>query len=1537
MRRRPGWKLIQLVIVLLPLLWVVISGTYYLQSVWYGVQDVLPPAVSRFLSEQLKADVHIEHLQVNLTGLQATGVSLHHQGRPILRMPGLTLDYPLSGNPIRANIRQPEIWLSRDRQGKWNFDDLLPEPTEEEPVRVKLDLKVQNAKMNFEDAYPHKGNHIVREVVYSLHGDLRVRDGWMIADVRGHSESTGPLRIHLVRDNHQTGVDGRTDRIQWAFLKHYFPEIPAEPVNASGNIRFQLLFPKNQEIFYAGSGTVRADAIQLTEEKKTLPWRDIRGELSFSNQSVQVNLRASGNRMPANVQISLQPLEEDWSFQMKVDSAGQDAALLWKTLGQAALSTTGERRTSSAALQGEFRLQGEGWGTFKEPNFSGQFQLAQAQAEDYILKKIHSRFLFAQNTLYLPDLQAEYEGAAIEGRAKIEITKKLPRFQLYARSRELDPSRLPQTKGKQLQGKLLAQLIAQGTFDKPVVYINLYGERMQFRKVRLGSIRARLEYRNKEWLLRTASVSGEQGYLQMSGRYADNQLDLNVAANEIDLNRLNTSGRRIFDDPALQGPNELEIDGIAYLQGKVLGTLEKPRFEGQVKIFDARVGRVGLEAAILSLNANSERVNLIDVELYRRSAKVSGSGSIVLAQAGKAKPSPELDLRLTAQDISLEDTMAWLNAPLVVRGLLQGEAVVQGTFENPVITGEIRTEQALLDQVPIQSAQATLSYRQRLGLRVEDAVIQAANGTLNLAGTLSPEQELRFTLKGDSLTLNTLAPYLPPEYVLDGAVNLEGEFHGMLTQLNGSTSFQAVELSLNRAELGEVKGLLKAENGVWELENGMLQGKDGNLKARILRYDPEAETLIGDGEIQNLSIDWVNEIARNGVTEIEPALQSKLDEMGGRINAAWRISGSARQPAITIDGTLADLSMRNEPLGTVSLQASWSEETLTLDRFLWRAEETQLIANGRIQPEGTIELDAELSSLPIRWARLWDPSLPQIGGSLDLTVLASGQTKSPDLRMSATLTNLTYREIVGRDEGVEGDERETPETLSANNPLIERILFSEIRVQEGSIETEDAQISHQGYIARLSGKLPFHWSPLTVPRDEPLNVTLSLREQPLDALSLLATVDTERTEGTLDANLQITGTLDTLEPTGSLQIRQGELAWKGLDTYLKDMNLTFNFKKGIVVLEPTTLTSSAGGTLRIESAQADISNGLKGAVQAQVVMDGFRIDETQPFDMTAPAKGSLYGNLHVRGPLESLQMEGNLNVRNGTLRLPDEWESRAEKKTYSVNPRFNIEVIIDKGFDLGNSSLQARMEGAVNINGSLQQPTATGVFNIARGTLTLPTARLRISPDSTILFSYPVENLEGELTARLDLNLQATTHVVATDFTGDPQRYLIELDIRGPLDDPENFRMTARSDPPGLSERRILTLLGRGSALEALAGGRSPSEVFREQLSDVVTGQLLPTLLDPLETGIATSFGLEQFVLDYNPLSPLSVYLVKNLFDGVGVSYRRTFSSAASQYELRLFYRLPFRNRLLQRLKVGWGFNERQIHFIFIEGSILFR
>jgi len=248
------------------------------------------------------------------------------------------------------------------------------------------------------------------------------------------------------------------------------------------------------------------------------------------------------------------------------------------------------------------------------------------------------------------------------------------------------------------------------------------------------------------------------------------------------------------------------------------------------------------------------------------------------------------------------------------------------------------------------------------------------------------------------------------------------------------------------------------------------------------------------------------------------------------------------------------------------------------------------------------------------------------------------------------------------------------------------------------------------------------------------------------------------------------------------------------------------------------------------------------------------------------------------------------------------------------------------------------MEGSLRLAGSLNDPRASGTFSLQGGAMRLPTARLRLEPESLILLSYPHLTPDGEKIARLDLNVRATTTVVALDYTGNPQRYRVELDIHGPLDDPQRFQMVARSDPPGLSEQHILSLLGRGGALEALVRGGDPVQIFRQQLSEMVTGQVLPGLLSPLETGIAEALGLEQFALDYTGgVAPTSLYLVKELFNGFGISYRRSLTLANPQYEVRLFYRLPFRNRFLQRLKFGWGFDNAQRQFLFIEGSMLFR
>jgi multidrug efflux pump subunit AcrA (membrane-fusion protein) len=129
-----------------------------------------------------------------------------------------------------------------------------------------------------------------------------------------------------------------------------------------------------------------------------------------------------------------------------------------------------------------------------------------------------------------------------------------------------------------------------------------------------------------------------------------------------------------------------------------------------------------------------------------------------------------------------------------------------------------------------------------------------------------------------------------------------------------------------------------------------------------------------------------------------------------------------------------------------------------LQQLRWQAETARLEAQARYTPE-RLTADLEVAQLPLRWARLWEPSLPEVDGALDLSLIADGAPESPELTLSATVNQLAYAGYT-----------------------VDQILFSQIEVREGAIQTDDALIRMGDYQARLSGRLPFHWSPISHPR-----------------------------------------------------------------------------------------------------------------------------------------------------------------------------------------------------------------------------------------------------------------------------------------------------------------------------------------------------------------------------------------------------------------------------------------------------------------------
>jgi hypothetical protein len=225
------------------------------------------------------------------------------------------------------------------------------------------------------------------------------------------------------------------------------------------------------------------------------------------------------------------------------------------------------------------------------------------------------------------------------------------------------------------------------------------------------------------------------------------------------------------------------------------------------------------------------------------------------------------------------------------------------------------------------------------------------------------------------------------------------------------------------------------------------------------------------------------------------------------------------------------------------------------------------------------------------------------------------------------------------------------------------------------------------------------------------------------------------------------------------------------------------------------------------------------------------------------------------------------------------------------------------------------------LGGSLNQPSVSSNLTVMGGTVSLPSASVRIDPGGTVRLRYET-TAGGDTIASLDVDLTGRTSLTTLDAGDLPQRYDVTLAIRGDLLQEGQTFVTAESDPPGLSQDRILALLGQADLIQALAGGVSTFQASRE-LRNALAGYAVPALLSPLTGAFAKGLGLDYLNISYDPLNQVSISFAKEIGKNLSFQGVRQVSEPLpgikSQFDLRLVYRLPFKGKTLRRTTFIFG------------------
>ncbi len=286
-------------------------------------------------------------------------------------------------------------------------------------------------------------------------------------------------------------------------------------------------------------------------------------------------------------------------------------------------------------------------------------------------------------------------------------------------------------------------------------------------------------------------------------------------------------------------------------------------------------------------------------------------------------------------------------------------------------------------------------------------------------------------------------------------------------------------------------------------------------------------------------------------------------------------------------------------------------------------------------------------------------------------------------------------------------------------------------------------------------------------------------------------------EGVADvsqASFRLPGTRNILSGiNGTMLLSSDEFFLEGVD---------FRFMQGL---------GRVGGTLRLREGTVDL--GLAGTIS------------NLRYEVFPGLVAYLSGSWQLDGPVESLDLSGDITIDRASLRRKDDvttllldWFGETSPSASVGGPRLDLHVEADETIEIRNPFLRLVGSASINISGTTSQPGIVGKVEFAEGgEITLQTVRYELERAS-LTFSDPLSNQPF-------IELQSRAWV---------QNYDITVRITGT---PDRLVPSVASNPP-LGEDEIYSLLGVGYRDQRLGRGAMGVAFASSMISREITSEL---------------------------------------------------------------------------------------------------
>ena len=776
--------------------------------------------------------------------------------------------------------------------------------------------------------------------------------------------------------------------------------------------------------------------------------------------------------------------------------------------------------------------------------------------------------------------------------------------------------------------------------------------------------------------------------------------------------------------------------------------------------------------------------------------------SATVAVQGTVSEHSTLQIQGTANDLhqlaTLVSALRGAQSPPEIAGSASVTAVVQGSMQRPLLTGQFKAENLRVEGS--QWNTATLNFRASPSeIALQNAtLVNAHQGKASLTASVGlrnwsylPSSPVTATLSVQRLAVADLQRLANVHYPVSG-------------DLSADISFRGSEIS-------------PAGNGTARIDNARAYGESVQHLAAKFQADKNSLSSTLDVSVPagsaNATVSYapktkaytVHLNAPSVVLQKLQIVQAKNLGLAGTLTLSANGEGTLYNPQLTASIAVPQLQLRDKSISQIKgdLRVNNQRAELVFDSQIAQAS---IHSRGVVNLNGDYYTEASIdtTSLPLNpLLAMYVSNLPQgFKGETELHATLKGPLKDKS-KIEAHLTIPTLRA------SYQTSENQSSENQAPENQTLEIAAASPIRADysHAVITLQPAEIRGTGTSLRLQGSLPLDG-----------NSTPNLTAKGSVDFRIVRIVEPDvQSSGILALDIHASGTAKNLAVQGQVHLQNVALSTPTAPLGVQKLNGTLDIGNGAVRL--SNLAGEVGG--------GQISLG--GTVSYQPNLQFNLTMQSKSVRLLYPdgLRTVLDGNLVLSGTKDASTLNGRVLIDSLSF-TPDfdlvKFSNQFSGTTVPAEPgladNIKLAVVVQSKGNLNANSSKISLEGQMNLQviGTAANPVIIGRTDLTSGELFYRNVRYQLQR-GIVTFDNPNETEPV-------MNVSATTTI---------QQYNLTLSVRGTFD---KLITSYTSDPP-LATADIINLIAQGhTTQEQLAASQSTDSIIASQVTSQVTSSI---------------------------------------------------------------------------------------------------